>query len=169
MNLIENALWVLGDSFCTECDIPSTRWPKLVVDYLEVKYNCGNNSLRYYNYAGGSMDTQTIIENWIKLLPYMKENDAIIANNKLIFDQVMAKQNLKKTSEELILLQKKEAEAIKLAVARAICSLNEKENNLSEVRHFLKTKGYLTQDSRIKERRKYGLKKARKASQYHKR
>jgi hypothetical protein len=78
MNLIENALWVLGDSFCTECDIPSTRWPKLVVDYLEVKYNCGNNSLRYYNYAGGSMDTQTIIENWIKLLPYMKENDAII-------------------------------------------------------------------------------------------
>jgi small subunit ribosomal protein S9 len=62
-----------------------------------------------------------------------------------------------------------QAEAIKLAVARAICSLNEKENNLSEVRHFLKTKGYLTQDSRIKERRKYGLKKARKASQYHKR
>jgi ribosomal protein S9 len=33
----------------------------------------------------------------------------------------------------------------------------------------LKTKGYLTQDSRVKERRKYGLKKARKASQYHKR
>lgn len=32
-----------------------------------------------------------------------------------------------------------------------------------------KDKGYLTQDSRIKERRKYGLKKARKASQYHKR
>ena len=62
-----------------------------------------------------------------------------------------------------------QAEAIKLSVARAICSLNEKETNLTEVRHLLKTKGYLTQDSRIKERRKYGLKKARKASQYHKR
>ena len=33
----------------------------------------------------------------------------------------------------------------------------------------LKDKGYLTQDARVKERRKYGLKKARKASQYHKR
>jgi small subunit ribosomal protein S9 len=62
-----------------------------------------------------------------------------------------------------------QAEAIKLAVARAICELNDKENNLTEIRHLLKTKGYLTQDSRIKERRKYGLKKARKASQYHKR
>jgi small subunit ribosomal protein S9 len=38
-----------------------------------------------------------------------------------------------------------------------------------EVRKQLKNKGYLTQDSRVKERRKYGLKKARKASQYHKR
>lgn len=40
---------------------------------------------------------------------------------------------------------------------------------LEDVRKQLKTKGYLTQDSRVKERRKYGLKKARKASQYHKR
>jgi small subunit ribosomal protein S9 len=62
-----------------------------------------------------------------------------------------------------------QAEAIKLAVARSICVLNETENNTNEVRQILKTKGYLTQDSRIKERRKYGLKKARKASQYHKR
>lgn len=38
-----------------------------------------------------------------------------------------------------------------------------------DVRKQLKDKGYLTQDSRVKERRKYGLKKARKASQYHKR
>lgn len=43
-------------------------------------------------------------------------------------------------------------------------------NNLDNVfKKQLKTKGYLTQDSRVKERRKYGLKKARKASQYHKR
>lgn len=62
-----------------------------------------------------------------------------------------------------------QTEAIKLAVARAICVLTETENNLSVARQILKTKGYLTQDARIKERRKYGLKKARKASQYHKR
>jgi ribosomal protein S9 len=42
-------------------------------------------------------------------------------------------------------------------------------NNSVGLRKQLKDKGYLTQDSRVKERRKYGLKKARKASQYHKR
>lgn len=68
-----------------------------------------------------------------------------------------------------------QTEAIKLGVARALCEMetgdfNSSETTLSaEVRKQLKTKGYLTQDSRVKERRKYGLKKARKASQYHKR
>lgn len=58
-----------------------------------------------------------------------------------------------------------QAEAIKLAVARAVCQMNEDSNT----RKFLKDKGYLTQDARVKERRKYGLKKARKAPQYNKR
>ena len=70
-----------------------------------------------------------------------------------------------------------QAEAIKLGVARALCDIesvsisgNANEVNIqTEIRKHLKTKGYLTQDSRVKERRKYGLKKARKASQYHKR
>ena len=70
-----------------------------------------------------------------------------------------------------------QAEAIKLGVARALCDIesislsgNPTEINIqTEIRKQLKTKGYLTQDSRVKERRKYGLKKARKASQYHKR
>ena len=38
-----------------------------------------------------------------------------------------------------------------------------------DIRKQLKDKGFLTQDSRVKERRKYGLKKARKATQYNKR
>lgn len=70
-----------------------------------------------------------------------------------------------------------QTEAIKLGVARAICEiesfsgsiLNSEMNSQTEIRRQFKTKGYLTQDSRVKERRKYGLKKARKASQYHKR
>lgn len=61
-----------------------------------------------------------------------------------------------------------QAEAIKLGVARAFCIM-ENSYGGSILRKILKTKGYLTQDSRVKERRKYGLKKARKASQYHKR
>nr|AYQ94377.1 ribosomal protein S9 [Chloromonas rosae] len=61
-----------------------------------------------------------------------------------------------------------QAEAIKLGIARAFCLM---QVALTEgiFKKILKTKGYLTQDSRVKERRKYGLKKARKASQYHKR
>ena len=57
-----------------------------------------------------------------------------------------------------------QADAIKLAIARALCEL---EN--SNFRSTLKIERYLSRDARIKERRKYGLKKARKASQSSKR
>ena len=53
--------------------------------------------------------------------------------------------------------------AIKLAISRAICSMD------SSKRGLLKQQGLLSRDARVKERRKYGLKKARKASQYSKR
>lgn len=76
MDLTKDSLWVLGDSFCTEADLPH-RWTLHILDYFQNKYS-SRFATRYYNYAGGSMDTQTIIENWIKLLPYMKEGDAII-------------------------------------------------------------------------------------------
>ena len=57
-----------------------------------------------------------------------------------------------------------QVEAIKLALARALCKLN-----TSNFRPLLKSEGFLSRDARIKERRKYGLKKARKASQSSKR
>nr|YP_010208394.1 ribosomal protein S9 [Pseudo-nitzschia cuspidata]UBA15407.1 ribosomal protein S9 [Pseudo-nitzschia cuspidata] len=56
-----------------------------------------------------------------------------------------------------------QAEAIKLGVARQLCKINEQH------RASLKPHGFLTRDSRIKERKKYGLRKARKAPQYSKR
>ena len=56
-----------------------------------------------------------------------------------------------------------QADAIKLGVARALCYIS------SENRSQLKTDGFLTRDARIKERKKYGLRKARKAPQYSKR
>ncbi|MDX1977876.1 MAG: 30S ribosomal protein S9 [Pseudanabaenaceae cyanobacterium bins.68] len=56
-----------------------------------------------------------------------------------------------------------QADAIKLGVARALCELT------PENRKPLKVEGYLTRDPRSKERRKYGLRKARKAAQYSKR
>ena len=56
-----------------------------------------------------------------------------------------------------------QAGALKLGVARALVRLD------PELRRQLKAEGYLTRDAREKERRKYGLKKARKAPQYSKR
>jgi small subunit ribosomal protein S9 len=57
-----------------------------------------------------------------------------------------------------------QADAIKLGLARALCKLDE-----NQFRPLLKKEGYLSRDARCKERRKYGLKKARKASQSSKR
>ena len=54
-------------------------------------------------------------------------------------------------------------DAIRLAISKAICTIN------VENRVILNQNLLLRRDSRIKERRKYGLKKARKASQYSKR
>jgi small subunit ribosomal protein S9 len=56
-----------------------------------------------------------------------------------------------------------QAEAIQLGVARQLCKMN--EGNRASLKPF----GFLTRDSRIKERKKYGLRKARKAPQYSKR
>lgn len=56
-----------------------------------------------------------------------------------------------------------QTEAIQLGLARLLCKM-EKQN-----RSILKPVGFLTRDSRIKERKKYGLRKARKAPQYSKR
>jgi small subunit ribosomal protein S9 len=56
-----------------------------------------------------------------------------------------------------------QAHAIRLGVARLLCQID------PENRKILKPFGYLTRDPRIKERKKYGLRKARKAPQYSKR
>jgi small subunit ribosomal protein S9 len=56
-----------------------------------------------------------------------------------------------------------QAGAVRLGVARALIELD------PELRAQLKAEGFLTRDPREKERRKYGLKKARKAPQYSKR
>jgi small subunit ribosomal protein S9 len=56
-----------------------------------------------------------------------------------------------------------QAGALRLGISRSLLKLDE------EVRPTLKKAGLLTRDSRKKETKKYGLKKARKAPQYSKR
>ena len=56
-----------------------------------------------------------------------------------------------------------QAEAVRLAISRAMCELNE------ENRSILKPEGLLTRDPRMVERKKFGQKKARKKFQFSKR
>jgi small subunit ribosomal protein S9 len=56
-----------------------------------------------------------------------------------------------------------QAGALRHGIARALIEMDE------SLRPLLKREGFLTRDAREKERRKYGLKKARKAPQYSKR
>ena len=56
-----------------------------------------------------------------------------------------------------------QAGAIRHGIARALCKADE------EFRPILKKAGYLTRDPRMKERKKYGLKAARRAPQFSKR
>ena len=56
-----------------------------------------------------------------------------------------------------------QADAIKQGAARALCGLS------PDNRKPLKTEGHLSRDPRSKERKKYGLKKARRAEQFTKR
>ena len=57
-----------------------------------------------------------------------------------------------------------QAGALRHGIARALC-----EADREAYRAPLKAAGFLTRDARMKERKKYGLKKARKASQFSKR
>jgi len=56
-----------------------------------------------------------------------------------------------------------QAGAVRHGIARALNAAN------AELRPALKSNGFLTRDPRMKERKKYGLKKARKAPQFSKR
>ena len=56
-----------------------------------------------------------------------------------------------------------QAGAVRHGIARALCQVD------PEYRPILKKAGFLTRDPRMKERKKYGLKKARRAPQFSKR
>jgi small subunit ribosomal protein S9 len=56
-----------------------------------------------------------------------------------------------------------QAGALRLGISRALINIEPDD------RPALKKAGFLTRDARVKERKKYGLKKARKAPQYSKR
>ena len=106
-------------------------------------------------------------------------NGKIIVNNKSLDDffgietlKVIVKQPLVATNslDKFDVIAKVtgggisgQAGAIRHGIARALVEAN------SEYRPTVKAAGFLTRDARMKERKKYGLKKARKAPQFSKR
>ena len=61
--------------------------------------------------------------------------------------------------------------AIRLGITRALLKFDENTDQTREdsYRRILKAHGFVTRDPRVKERKKYGLKKARRAPQFSKR
>ena len=61
--------------------------------------------------------------------------------------------------------------AIRLGITRALLAFdaNTDQSREDSYRHILKNAGFVTRDPRVKERKKYGLKKARRAPQFSKR
>ena len=60
--------------------------------------------------------------------------------------------------------------AIRLGITRALLVYDQgNESNEDSYRKILKANGFITRDSRVKERKKYGLKAARRAPQFSKR
>ena len=112
---------------------------------------------------------------------FLKEGNGLITVNQKTFEDFFAgaaeERELLKNPLILVNLNNKfdidikvkgggmssQMDAIKLAISKAICTID------TEYRKVLNQNLLLRRDSRIKERRKYGLKKARKASQYSKR
>ena len=64
-----------------------------------------------------------------------------------------------------------QAGAIRLGIARALLKFDSNTDQTSDTayRKILKPAGMITRDPRVKERKKYGLKKARRAPQFSKR
>ncbi len=92
-------------------------------------------------------------------------SDIINSKNKLIEPLTLVGLDKKFYIEARVLGGGKpsQLDAVKLGIARSLVVYNE------SLKTTLKKAGLLTRDSRAKERKKYGLKRARKASQFRKR
>ncbi len=120
--------------------------------------------------------------NGIKAVNYTQQDEFSLVIMEAPFKVIALQQETsttatKDTPSKIVSLQQKynifvkvvggglvgQAEAIQLGIARALSSFE------LSYRKALKEKGYLKRDSRCKERKKYGLKKARKAPQFSKR
>jgi small subunit ribosomal protein S9 len=98
-------------------------------------------------------------EDFEKYFPTFTLREAALKPLKLVDMEKKVDISIKVTGGGL----KGQVDAIKLGIARALVEYD------SELRPQIKNEGYLTRDPRRKERKKYGLKRARRAPQWSKR
>ena len=107
----------------------------------------------------GSGDITVNGKKFKEYFPYFEWQDIVMAPLKAV--------NKEKTFDISVKIvgggQKGQAVSIQLGIARALVIWNE------DLKKTLKTQGYLTRDARVKERKKPGLKRARRAPQWSKR
>jgi small subunit ribosomal protein S9 len=123
----------------------------------------------------------------VKLVPSTSTSSQIIVNGKtaslyfqdnaVYLQNILTAYELVKIESQLLKIETKydafiqvnggglsaQSQAIRLALCKSFLEI------YPNLRSYFKKRGFLTRDARIKERRKYGLKKARKAPQFSKR
>ena len=130
----------------------------MAVKYFEAVGRRKTASARVRLYPG----TGTIMVNDRPIEEYFpRGTDVIIINRPLLVTDMVNAYNISVHVAGGGLTG--QAGATSLGIARALCETDE------NLRSVLKSNGLLTRDARAKERKKYGLKRARKAPQYTKR
>jgi small subunit ribosomal protein S9 len=130
----------------------------MAVKYFEAVGRRKTASARVRLYPG----TGTILVNERPIQEYFpRGTDVIAINRPLQVTDMLSSYNVSVHVEGGGLTG--QAGATALGIARALCLAD------GNLRSVLKTNGLLARDARAKERKKYGLKRARKAPQYTKR
>ncbi len=161
--------------------------PKPVIEEVEVSVTeeapvaNGNGKEKYFQAVGRRKESVARVRLYTKKsTDTVEEEKAIITVNGKDYSDYFSDVNLKNVVEAPLRKLKSlnrfkatvlvrgggmrgQADAIKHGLARALVEFD------INFRKKLKKSGFLTRDSRIKERRKYGLKKARKRGQWQKR
>lgn len=130
----------------------------MAVTYFEAVGRRKTSSARVRLYPG----TGSIMVNEREMATYFpRQNDTLIITRPLQMTDMQGAYNISIHVEGGGLTG--QAGAIAQGIARALCVADE------NLRPVLKKNGFLARDARAKERKKYGLKRARKAPQYTKR
>lgn len=164
-----------------EIEVPLSSSPEGLVSASQRQGNIGAGAEKYYEAMGRRKESIARIRLYTKkAIDVTEEDRALVTVNNKNYREYFSDANLWSTVEAPLKKLKSinrfkisavvrgggksgQADAIKHGIARTLVLFDQ------NFRKKLKKSGYLTRDPRAKERRKYGLKKARKAPRWAKR